>query len=55
MTAHDGFAHESTKNITQEWYTPPFVFEKLGLEFDLDPCSPMNGGGVRTRQGEIHH
>jgi hypothetical protein len=23
-----------------EWYTPSWVFEALGAEFDLDPCSP---------------
>lgn len=28
---------------TVEWYTPPELFTALGLEFDLDPCSPMAG------------
>lgn len=23
-----------------EWYTPAWLFEALGVEFDLDPCSP---------------
>jgi hypothetical protein len=36
-----GFTHESTKNETVEWYTPPSIFELLRFpEFDLDPCSP---------------
>lgn len=35
-----GFTHESTYNETQEWYTPKPIFDALGLEFDLDPCSP---------------
>ena len=26
-----------------EWYTPGFIFEALGLRFDLDPCSPGPG------------
>lgn len=26
-----------------EWYTPPHVFEALGLTFDLDPCAPAGG------------
>lgn len=26
-----------------EWYTPPSVFEALGLTFDLDPCAPAGG------------
>ena len=35
-----GFTHESTYNESKEWYTPAPVFDALGLEFDLDPCSP---------------
>jgi hypothetical protein len=38
-----GFAHESTYNESKEWYTPPLVFERLEMEFDLDPCSPPDG------------
>lgn len=26
-----------------EWYTPAWVFETLGVTFDLDPCSPPGG------------
>ena len=26
-----------------EWYTPPHVFESLGLDFDLDPAAPPGG------------
>jgi hypothetical protein len=32
--------HESTIGQSDEWYTPPDIFSALGLEFDLDPCSP---------------
>src|SRR5690606_10176180 len=35
--------HESSHNESQEWYTPPEIFDALGLEFDLDPCSPPDG------------
>lgn len=35
-----GFSHESTHNETKEWYTPPVIFDALGIEFDLDPASP---------------
>lgn len=35
-----GLTHESTANKSIEWYTPPHIFEKLGLQFDLDPCHP---------------
>lgn len=27
-------------NDSDEWYTPPWVFESIGVTFDLDPCSP---------------
>jgi hypothetical protein len=27
-------------NEKDEYYTPKWVFDKLGLDFDLDPCSP---------------
>lgn len=35
-----GFTHESTYNESKEWYTPRSIFDALGVEFDLDPCSP---------------
>lgn len=35
-----GFTHESARNESMEWYTPAWIFERLGLEFDLDPCHP---------------
>jgi len=35
-----GFTHESTYNESKEWYTPKYIFDALGLTFDLDPCSP---------------
>ncbi len=35
-----GFTHESTYNESKEWYTPAYIFDALGVEFDLDPCSP---------------
>jgi len=37
---HNGFTHESTHNETHEWYTPRPIFDALGLEFDMDVCSP---------------
>lgn len=35
-----GFSHESQSNVSVDWYTPPWIFERLGLQFDLDPCQP---------------
>lgn len=39
-----GFSHEKPiEGGTEEWYTPPSIFDELGLEFDLDPCAPAGG------------
>jgi DNA N-6-adenine-methyltransferase (Dam) len=38
-----GFTHESHENLSVDWYTPPWIFEEMGLSFDLDPCSPKGG------------
>lgn len=35
-----GFSHEPRWSRNVEWYTPPWVFNRLGLDFDLDPCHP---------------
>ena len=35
-----GFTHESARNITIDWYTPRYIFAELGIEFDIDVCSP---------------
>lgn len=32
--------HERPVGATVEWYTPPGLFDALGLRFDLDPASP---------------
>lgn len=32
--------HEQCLGATDEWYTPPDVFEALGCQFDLDVASP---------------
>ena len=32
--------HERPVGQTVEWYTPPELFERLGLTFDLDPAAP---------------
>lgn len=45
--AHDamtkkGYSNESPVPASMEWYTPAWIFEALGIEFDLDPCHPMD-------------
>lgn len=32
--------HETAVGASDEWYTPPEIFDALGETFDLDPCSP---------------
>jgi hypothetical protein len=32
--------HEQSVGATDEWYTPPHVFEAMGVIFDLDVASP---------------
>jgi len=41
--ATKGFAHEDKNNLSVDWYTPAWVFERMGLQFDLDPCQPIGG------------
>lgn len=38
--------HEPCIGATDDWYTPPEIFSALGLQFDLDPCSPGSGHWV---------
>ena len=38
------FGHnEISHDTTDDYYTPPFIFEALGLTFDIDVCSPPGG------------
>lgn len=32
--------HEQSVGKTDEWYTPPHVFEAMGVRFDMDVASP---------------
>lgn len=38
-----GFSHESHAAKSVDWYTPQWVFDALGMQFDLDPCQPVGG------------
>lgn len=33
-------AHEQSVGATNEWYTPRYVFDAMGVRFDLDVASP---------------
>lgn len=38
-----GILTEAEVLDSDDWYTPPYIFDALGLEFDLDPCAPPGG------------
>ncbi|WP_435626942.1 DNA N-6-adenine-methyltransferase [Candidatus Ferrigenium straubiae] len=40
MSGMFGEHREISKHKSVEWYTPAWVFDELGLTFDLDPASP---------------
>lgn len=40
MSKKAGFTHDDKNNKSVDWYTPPWIFDSLGLSFDLDPCQP---------------
>jgi hypothetical protein len=42
--------HEPCIGQSDDWYTPPSIFDALGLTFDLDPCSPGPGHWVPARR-----
>jgi hypothetical protein len=41
--------HEPCVGASDDWYTPPEIFDRLELIFDLDPCSPGPGHWVPAR------
>lgn len=34
--------HEQSVGASDEWYTPPYVFEAMSVAFDLDVASPFD-------------
>lgn len=40
MSGMIGARETQPKRKSVEWYTPSWIFERLGLEFDIDPSSP---------------
>ena len=42
-----------TNNPKDDYYTPPEVFDRLGLHFDLDVCAPR--GGVPWLPADRHY
>lgn len=42
--------HENSIGESDDWYTPPAIFDALGETFDLDPCSPGVGHWVPAKK-----
>lgn len=40
MSGMIGVRESAPKRKSVEWYTPGWIFERLGIEFDTDPSSP---------------
>lgn len=34
---------DTAVGATIEWYTPPDIFDRIGLRYAVDPCSPLAG------------
>jgi len=39
---------------TDEQYTPKFIFDALGIEFDLDVCAPIDGAPFVPAKKHFH-
>lgn len=39
---------QTTQNVGDEWYTPKWLFDALGLHFDIDVCSPIDATHVNV-------
>lgn len=48
------FSRDHELNAKDEHYTPAFIFEKLGLQFEIDVCAPRGGGVVDTLSKIFH-
>jgi len=38
--SESGFTHDSVNNASVDWYTPSWIFQRMDVMFDLDPCQP---------------
>lgn len=47
--------HEPSVGKSDDWYTPPEIFDALGITFDLDPCSPGADHWVPATRVFTHH
>lgn len=47
--------HHATPGRSDEWYTPPEIFEAMGVSFDLDPCQPEEGRAFLSVPARRHY
>lgn len=40
MSGMIGESRSHSKHKSVEWYTPKWIFDEMGIDFDLDPASP---------------
>ena len=38
--------HELSRGKSDEWYTPQYIFDAMGVPFDFDPCPAFGFGGL---------
>jgi phage N-6-adenine-methyltransferase len=43
MSIKKGFTHESPVSTSVSWYTPPSLFQVMGMVFEIDVCAPEGG------------
>lgn len=43
MSRLPGIIEETPGVDSDDWYTPPYIIQALGLTYTLDPCSPPGG------------
>ena len=44
---------DNVPQTSDDYYTPRWIFEGLGLEFDVDPCQPI--GGISWIPAKTHY
>lgn len=48
------FGAEQTQATSDDYYTPAWIFETLGLRFNLDVCAPPPGCAVGAVRSVLH-
>lgn len=46
-------SHWESSGKSDDWYTPKYIFDALGCQFDVDVAAPMDGIGTHVPAGEF--